>query len=254
MRYAACIEMLFTECDDPAKRLQLAKDAGFDGVEFWLWRNKHLATMKQALDATGLTLCAVVVDPILPLTDPAQRPAFLSALQETIETATYLGAKGMIVQAGDEQTHLSRAEQHQSIIDALTAAVPLLEQSELTLMLEPLNTKVDHPGYYLSSSREGFEIIRQVNHPQVRLLFDMYHAVMMNENPEQELQNNLEFVAHIHLADAPGRQEPGTGRMPYRTYLQFLKAHNYSGYVGLEFRPSVSTKASLGFLRELADV
>ena len=120
----------------------------------------------------------------------------------------------------------------------------------MTLLLEPLNTKVDHPGYYLTSTPEGLDIVEEVGNPNVRLLYDLYHSAVMGEAPEEVLDGRVHLVGHVHLADAPGRGEPGSGEMMWREHLEWLDEHSYNGYVGLEFRPSRDTLASLDHLRD----
>jgi hydroxypyruvate isomerase len=127
----------------------------------------------------------------------------------------------------------------------LKRAAPLLENESVTLLLEPLNTGVDHPGYFLSDTREGLDIIAEIGSDNVRLLYDIYHSVVMGEEPCQVLAEQVHLVGHVHLADAPGRHEPGSGAMPWRVHLDWLEQQGYTGYVGLEYRSSTSTVQSL---------
>ena len=117
------------------------------------------------------------------------------------------------------------------------------------MLVEPLNTRVDHPGYYLSSTIEGLDIIDEVADPNIRLLYDIYHSVVMDESPPEVLNGRVDLVAHLHLADAPGRHEPGTGTMDWRRHLEWISENGYDGLCGLEYRPQESTAASLGFIK-----
>ena len=249
MKYSACLELLFTEAPDFAERFQLAQNAGFKAVEFWSWRNKDTDEVRRALDKTGLTLCGFVTEPMLPLTDPAQYEGFLKGLRESIATAHKLGARKLIAQAGDEIYGRSRQAQHDAIVRVLKQAAPQLDSEGVTLLLEPLNTKVDHPGYYLAHTPEGLDIIEEVDSPNVRLLYDIYHSVVMDEAPREVLDGRVHLVGHVHLADAPGRGEPGSGVMKWREHLGWLTAAGYEGYVGLEYSPTKGTRASLDELR-----
>lgn len=249
MKYSACIEWLFEpEAADPAERIRLAAAAGLPAVEFWSWRNKDLAALEAALRDTGLVLTGFVSEPMAPLTDPAQHDAFLTGLEESVSVARRLGAANLIAQAGNLRPAVPRAEQHAAIVDCLKRAAGILAGTGVTLSLEPLNTRVDHPGYYLAFTLEGLDIVEEVGRPEIRLLYDLYHSVVMGEAPQQVLDGRIGLVSHVHLADAPGRREPGTGAMDWRAHLAWLRQQGYDGFVGLEYRPSQATVASLASL------
>ncbi len=246
MKFSACIEWLFAaEAPAFADRIRLAKDAGLDAVEFWSWSNKDLEAVAAALSETGLPLAAILCEPITNLTDPATHEAFLAGVSASAATARRLGAPVIIAQAGNLLPG-PRAGQQAAIISALREAVPRLADAGVTLGLEPLNDRVDHPGHYLTSTIEGLEIIDAVGSPNVRLVYDIYHAAVMGE-PIELLEGRLDRVAHVHLADLPGRHEPGSGTLDYAARLGWLADHGYDGHVGLEYRPTVATAESLRF-------
>lgn len=245
MRYSACLELLFTEAPDFTDRFQLAKNANFGAVEFWSWRDKNIDKVQQMLEATGLTLCGFVAEPMLPLTNPTQRKGFIAGLLESIATARKLGVKNLIAQAGNEVQGVPRREQHDAIVSVLSEAAPVLEHEGVTLLLEPLNTRVDHPGYYLAYTPEGLDIVEEVGSTNVKLLYDIYHSVVMGETPSEVLKSRVHLVGHVHLADTPGRGEPGSGEMPWQTHLDWLEGQGYDGYVGLEYKPTGDTLVSL---------
>ncbi|MBN9317445.1 MAG: TIM barrel protein [Devosia sp.] len=247
MRYSACIEWLFAaEEPDVANRVRAARAAGLDAVEFWRFSNKDCVAIRQALDETGLTLAGILCEPIAPLGDPEAHEGFLEGVRTSLAAASQLGAKVMIAQAGDVQANVARAAQHAAIVKVLGEAARIIEGSGVILALEPLNDRVDHPGYYLTSTEEGLDIIDEVARPEIRLLYDLYHAAVMGEGIEV-LTGRLDRVVHVHLADTPGRGEPGSGRMDYADRLEWLEKQGYSGLIGLEYRPSGATVDSLGF-------
>jgi hydroxypyruvate isomerase len=129
----------------------------------------------------------------------------------------------------------------------LRAGAGLAAGSGVTLVLEPLNDAVDHKGYYLTSTAEGLDIVDEVGQPEVRLLYDIYHSAMMGEHIETVLAGRLDRVGHVHLADAPGRGEPGSGAMDWHERLLWLQDQGYSGLVGLEYRPTRDTSSTLDF-------
>jgi len=247
VRYSACIEWLFAaESPDFAGRIHAAKAAGLDAVEFWRYSNKDVAAIETALRATGLPLSSILCEPIVPLTDVSAHPRFLESVRRSLAMAQRLGAPVIIAQAGDDQAGLSRAEQHAAIVKVLKEAAGLMAGSGVVLALEPLNDRVDHPGYYLTSTEEGLDIIDEVSRPEVRLLYDIYHAAVMGETIEV-LEGRLDRVVHVHLADAPGRGEPGSGAMDWSDRLDWLDQRGYAGFVGLEYKPTIGTVEGLQF-------
>ena len=267
-RYSACIEWLFADPQalpplpgsqqsngvrsGPASvpdRIRAAAGAGLDAIEFWHWSNKDLDAVKAALDETGLPIAAILCEPIAQITGPEAHPAFLEGLQASLAAARKLGAPVMIAQAGDDRPGVPREVQHAALVKVLKAASDIIAGSGVVLALEPLNDRVDHPGYYLTSTVEGLDIVDEVDRPEVSLLYDIYHSAMMGEHIEDVLDGRLDRVVHVHLADTQGRGEPGSGNMDWRSRLDWLADHGYRGFVGLEYRPTGTTEDSLRFMR-----
>jgi hydroxypyruvate isomerase len=249
VRYSACIEWLFaTEALDVADRIRAAQAAGLDAVEFWRFSNKDIDAVAAALAETGLPLACMLCEPVVPLTDPGAHDEFLAGLARSLQVAQRLGAPVLIAQAGDEIAGVARTVQHAAIVKVLAEAAEVLEGSGVRLALEPLNDRVDHPGYYLTSTVEGLDIIDEVNRPEIKLLYDIYHSAVMGESIAAVLDGRVDRIVHVHLADAPGRGEPGSGTLDYEERLDWLEAAGYSGYVGLEYRPSRGTSEGLTVL------
>ncbi|MDO8358786.1 MAG: TIM barrel protein [Devosia sp.] len=265
-RYSACIEWLFAdaeplpplpgtpEAEMPqrtarsfAERIRAAKAAGLDAVEFWSWSNKDIDAVKAALDETGLPLAGILCEPIGKITDPEAHPAFLDGVRASLMAALKLGAPVLIAQAGDDRAGVPRESQHAALVKVLKDAAELLKGSGVVLALEPLNDRVDHPGYYLTSTIEGLDIVDEVDRPEVKLLYDIYHSAMMGEHIEHVLDGRLDRVVHVHLADTQGRGEPGSGALDWRARLDWLEEHGYRGFIGLEYRPTKGTIESLAF-------
>ena len=149
MKFSACIEWLFAEeAPDFADRIRAASDAGLDGVEFWRWTNKDLDAIEGALKETGLPLAGIVAEPMIPLTDPGRHDEFLEGLDASIRTARRLGAPVLIAQTG-ALLDTPREAQRRALVDCLSGAADRLVGTGVVLAIEPLNTRVDHPGYFL---------------------------------------------------------------------------------------------------------
>ncbi|HTN62858.1 MAG TPA: TIM barrel protein, partial [Devosia sp.] len=127
MRYSACIDVLFVaESHDPARRIHLAKQAGFEAVEFWAWSNKNLNAIEDALGQTGLALAGILAEPLASLTDPADHNRFLDGLAQSLAAAQRLGTKVLIAQAGPELPGLPRNRRRAALIDALGKSAEVL--------------------------------------------------------------------------------------------------------------------------------
>ena len=166
MKYSACIEWLFAEAGDFPERVRAAHRAGLYGVEFWLWSNKDIDALKAAVDDTGIKVTGMVAEPMVPLTDPAQHDSFLEGLKRSIDIAHKLGAPALIAQAGADLPGRPRAEQRAALVSCLSRAADVLKGSNVVLMVEPLNTLVDHAGYFLPSTVEGLDIVDEVGRPK----------------------------------------------------------------------------------------
>lgn len=252
MRFSACIELLFA-AEHPffPDRIRAAKAAGLDAVEFWRFSGKDLDAVKAALDETGLPLAGILCEPIAPITNPDAHAGFLEGVRKSLAAARKLGATMLIAQTGDDQHGVARTAQHAAIVKVLKDAARILEGSGVVLALEPLNDRVDHPGYYLTSTEEGLDIVDEVARPEVRLIYDIYHSAVMGERIEDVLAGRVDRVVHAHLADTPGRHEPGTGTMDYADRLKWLFGQGYDGLIGLEYKPVKPTLEGLGFREEL---
>ena len=135
----------------------------------------------------------------------------------------------------------------------LKALVPIAEESGITFVIEPLNTLVDHRGYSLCHSRDGAELIRSVGHPKIRLLYDAYHMQIMEGNIISTIRELKDAFGYFHIADVPGRCQPGTGELNYPVIIKELKESGYDKYIGFEFAAS-GIESMEACTRTLADL
>lgn len=252
LEFSACIEWLFGEAGDGFEaRIRAAAGARVPAVEFWGWRHRDIGRIARVLGESGVEATVFAVDPALPLGDPAGHDAVVAAIAESADAAAELGCPNLIVVSGDRDERMGADEQRAAIVAVLGRAAPVAAERGVALLLEPLNTRVDHAGTFLDSTSEGLAIVDEVGAANVRLLFDLYHSVVMGERMEDVLAGRLAGVGHVHIADAPGRHEPGTGTIDWARAFAWLAAQGYDGRIGLEYEPLASTGDSLAAIRRL---
>jgi hydroxypyruvate isomerase len=251
MQLSACIEWLFAdEAETFPDRIRAARAAGLDAVEFWRWSNKDLDAIAAALTETGVSLSGFVAEPMIALTDPANHAAFLEGLKRSVDVANCLGATVLIAQAGADQPGTTRAEQRAALTSCLAASADVLKGSGVRLGVEPLNTRIDHKGYFLPSTSEALDIVDDVTRPEIGVVYDLYHSLVMDEVPQQVVATRVDRIIHVHVADHPGRNDPGTGGLDLKAPLAWLFANGYAGRVGLEYRPKAGTSMGLDRVRQ----
>ena len=242
MKLSLCLNSV-TGNMEKTEAMRLAKRIGYSAVEFWEGTGFPVDEYKQVLEEEGLTLACM--GSATNLVDPADRPAFINSVKTSLTNAKILGAKGFIAITGQELPGVPRAVQHQSIVDGLKEAACILSGSGKFMVLEPLNVLVNHQGYYLYSSLEAFQIIREVNCPEIKVLYDIYHQQITEGNLIQNITENIDLIGHFHVAGNPGRGEPYIGEINYKDVFQAADKAGYKGYAGLEYWPKGDMEESL---------
>ena len=242
MKYSVCVDALFWGLDF-IEAMKTVKECGIDSIEFWGWDSKDIGTICKAKDALGMKIIGCCTKEFN-LVDPEKRSAYIDGLSASISVANKLGASCLITQVGDD-TGAPRSEQKQSIIDGLRSCVPILKETGITLLVEPLNTLVDHKGYFLSSSEEAFDIIKAVGSDHVKVLFDIYHQQITEGNLINNIKENIKLIGHFHAAGNPGRNELNKGEINYQNIFAEIQKLEYDGYAGLEFFPTADAKEAI---------
>ena len=242
MRLCVPIPCFFGKTDF-CDAIRTVRSLGFDAVETYDWKTLDIPAVRKTLEETGVELLSICTTEFR-LTNPLYRDAFVEGVRESCEAAHRLGAKRMITQVGQD-TGAPRREQHDSIVRGLQAAAPILGKWGITLMIEPLNTLVNHPGYYLWSAKEAFAIIDEVASPFVKVVYDIYHQQVSEGNIIPSITENLLKIAHLHAAGHPGRNELQFGESDYGNILKAVDAAGYTGAMGLEYRPLLDPMESL---------
>jgi hydroxypyruvate isomerase len=188
--------------------------------------------------------------------NPADREGLLADLRNELPIMEKIECPAVIIMSGNLVPGMPREQQHQSCIEGLKRAAALVEGKQINgqpvrLLLENIDPE-ENPKYYLTSVAEGFEIIRAVNHPQVRLLYDFFHEQIAEGNLIEKLEKNIEYTGLVHIADVPGRHAPGTGEIHYENIYRKLAQLKYDRMVAMEFHPLGDAVTELRTAREQA--
>ncbi len=254
-KFSVCIDMMFSYLDF-YDRFSAAKKAGADAVEFWKWTNKDIDRVCEEIKNNGLEFAIFNIDSTdetlsydlsRGILNAGRKEELKKALEESIPVYKKLGANGMIVLIG-ETLDIPYEQQISNIIDCLNFVKPLAEENGITLLVEPLND-FDRKNYFLPRSKEVFEILREVNSPNIKLLFDIYHEQLMRGNLINSINENIDLIGHFHVADAPGRHEPGTGEINYPNVINAIDSTDYARYIGLEYRATKPDEQTMDFIK-----
>ncbi len=258
-RVDVCIES-FLEDLPLVERAKRVYDAGFDAVEFWFYdmggEDRRIGDLAEFCRSKNILINNIVVNSPDAgiggsLVDVNDRPKYLKRLKDTIAVAKDIGCEKMITCTGNTLDGVSYQEQRQCLIDTLKAAGEIADSEGVTLFLEVLNSEVDHPGYFLDCLDEGASIIREVNNPAVKLLFDIYHIQIMQGNIISRIEKNIDIIGHFHSAGVPGRHELDSGELNYPAIIKKIDNLGYKGCFGLEYWPSLPVDESLRKMRQL---
>lgn len=253
MLFGACIDTLYTELPW-TQRFAAAKADGFDYVEFWEWRALDLDETKKCADDSGIRISGFNGDADNSLVDPAHKTTYLDALRRSIDAAKRLGATSVTIhsnalgEGGKVMNYyegLSDTVKLCSMYDTLLSSVNLAEEYGIQLNLEALNVYKDHEGNFLRFTRDGADICRQIRSPKLKLLYDVYHMQINEGRICDTFASYIDCIGHIHIADVPGRHEPGTGEICYEYVCTFIKNLGYRGVIGCELFPKTDTKSAV---------
>ena len=246
--------MLWTLRGTFEEKVAAAAEAGLQSVELVneqrAWADTDVAKYKRLLESYRMRMTTVVgqtdwaTRPVT-MVNPAHRTGFLSDVKNAIEWAKKLDVPQVILLSGNEQPGLTREQQYASLVEGAKRATELASAGDVTLILENLNSKVDHKGYFLTSAREALRVAKEVDNSHFRLLFDIYHEYVQNGDPLQAMNEAEPYTADYHVADAAGRHDPGTGAMKWHDIYKAIGKSGYSGYLTFEYLPVGDQVSSL---------
>lgn len=258
MKLSVCAEMMYRELDFP-QRAKKIKACGFDAIEFWQWRNKDMRALKCELERLDMKVSAFCVDSTDDTTaarlarnalNTGNEHDLISAALESIERAKFLNCEKLIITVGnraenfDIETQLENAERNLKLLGGI------FEEHGMTLLCEPIN-RTERPTYLLPNAKDAAELVRRVNSPGVKLLYDVYHQSMENDFDVSEMAELADITGHVHIADCPGRNEPGSGVTDFTAVAKTLSRTDYSGYVGLEFMPKNGEERAFNAVKKI---
>ena len=254
-RFAANLTMLFNEVPF-LDRFERAARAGFDAVEFLFPYAYPADEIERRLEDNGLTL----VLHNLPAGDwdagergiaclPDRIDDFRGGVAWAIEYAQALGVEQVNCMAG-RTPHGDAGRIHATLVENLSFAAASLKKAGVKLLIEPINT-FDIPGFYLNRTAQAADLLKEVGADNAYIQYDVYHAQRTEGELSATVKKYLPQIAHIQVADNPGRNEPGTGEINYPWFFDHLDRIGYDGWVGCEYKPAAATEAGLGWREAL---
>jgi len=243
-KLSVCIEMFWRELPYEERIARVAA-LGFPAFEFWGWKNKNIAKIRAAMDAHGLPLAAMCIEPNSSLNKRSYEKDLVEGMENTAKVARELGCHTIIATVGnvldDETYEITRRR----VVRNVSAVAKVAADYGLHIVLEPLNTLVDHHGYWLTKMTQAVDIVQEAGSPAIKILMDLYHQQIMEGNLINNLRAYIGHIGHFHCAGTPGRHELLGGEQDYRAIFGAIDATGYDAYVGLEFSPTMEPNESL---------
>lgn len=265
VRFSANVSWLFPELPGLPERLQAAGRAGFEAAEVaWPYAEPPQA-LASAARAAGLRLVLINT----PRGDqekgemglgavPGRQAAFREGLEQAVLYAKALGCPRIHLMAGRVPPGADRAavkaEMETVFLENLRHAAGVLAQENLVGLLEPINTRITDPQYFLDTPQQAAAILQKVGRPNLQLQMDVFHWQIMDGNLTGNIRKFLPIVGHVQVAQVPDRGEPGSsGELDFSYLFQLLEDEGYQGFVGCEYRPQGDTVEGLSWLRSYWD-
>jgi hydroxypyruvate isomerase len=252
--FNANLSMMFNEVGF-LERFGAAAKAGFRGVEFLFPYEFPAAQIREQLDRHKLQMILFNMPPgdwaagdRGLACDPAKVSQFQENIGKAVEYARTLGCGQIHCMAGLKPRGATEQAMRETYIANLQFAGRELAKHGMKLLIEAINTR-DIPGFYLNYSRQAFDIMHYANVPNLYFQYDIYHMQIMEGDLAPTVEKNLAKIAHMQLADTPGRHEPGTGEINYPFLFEFFDRIGYRGWIGCEYRPAGKTEDGLGWIK-----
>ncbi len=248
MKLTPCLELFFRDLPFE-ERFAAVADCGYSAGEFWRLGDRNPDAIHKAAQAHNMTITSFTSH-LDGLTDNAKHDAAIQAFAQDIEDAKRLECRNVIALSGSFIPGKTRCQLTKNIIEALKRAAPMAEAAGITIVLELLNSAVNHPNYYIDNSEDMAAVLRAVDSPNVKGLYDIYHAGIMEGNVTEKILTNLDIIGHFHAAGIPGRHEMKEGEQNYPFLCRKIDEAGFQGYLGLEYVPLKPSRESLIETRE----
>jgi hydroxypyruvate isomerase len=254
---SANLEIMFPRTMPYAERIAAVADCGYKAFSFWGLKQDQAAAMEAAQKKSGLKCGSITGNGKTGwntgLTKTGYEDAFLQDFKDHIEVAKRFGVQNLICFLGETQKDIPLEVQHRQCIEGLKKAGDIAAKNDVYFCLEPLNS-VESPQMSVLSAKHGFKIVEEVNHPHVKLDFDMYHLQLSEGNLINNLRQGLQkgWIQFVEVGDVPGRKEPGSGETNYANIFKVLREQNYAGFVGLEHGSTSTPRHAMDAVRTLA--
>jgi hydroxypyruvate isomerase len=235
MKFSVVIPMIFHQLP-LVEGLRRAHEAGMQNAEVMRWHEADLNELIKIKDQLNMQV-VMMNTKMMQLADTTLHSAFLEGLSHAIEVSKMFGCNNLFCVPGNEIPGVTRTAQKDNIISVLKEAAKQVEQAGCVLHIEPLNIKIDHPGQFLYSSDEAFDMVKRVGSPNVKVLFDIYHQQITEGDLMRRITENIEYIGHFHASNNPGRTKVPIGEINYPYIFEELDKLNYQGYVGIEYVP-----------------
>jgi hydroxypyruvate isomerase len=238
-KQSVCIPMMKPEHIPLREFVEKAAQIGYPAVEVWQ-PEADFPELVQITRELGLVISQMIGhNSILSgFNDASQHDRIIAELRERIDMACEYGVPGLICFSGNRQPELSEEESIAIAVAGLRRISPYAEEKGINLNLEFLNSKVNHPGYEGDHGHWLFEVCHRVNSPRVKVLFDIYHAQIMEGNLIQTIREEIDWIGHFHTAGVPGRHEIDSSQeINYPAVCAAIAGTNYDLYLAHEFRP-----------------
>lgn len=245
-KFAVNCEMWWTKLPF-LDRVKQTAALGFPALEFWPLEGKDLDALAKLTQDLGVEIAQFTAWGFKPgMNDPKNHDDVVKTIKEACVAAKKLKCKKACVVAGDDIPGMSQAEMHANVIKALKSVAKIVEDNDLTLILEPMNIRVDHKGHCLYGSAPAIHICQEVGSTHVKINWDLYHMHISEGDLCGHLREGMKTktIGYLQLADHPGRNEPGTGEIHYNRVLKEAYDLGYRDYVGLECRPTEEIAAA----------
>jgi hydroxypyruvate isomerase len=251
---SANLSMLFGEVE-LTRRFAAAARAGFEAVEMQFPYSRSAPELAECARRAGVEVVLINI----PAGDhtqgdrglgclPSRVEEFRAGVAKAIEYAQAFGCRQMNCLAGVAPPGVDEAKLRKTYVSNLRYAAGELGRHGMTLLIEPISTQTV-PGFYLNRSAQALALMDEVGVPNLRLQYDLYHMYLMGESLSETLAANVSRIGHLQIADAPGRHEPGTGRIDFPPLFDLIDRLEYKGWVGAEYVPTENTEASLAWAR-----